>query len=135
MSCSKYRILSGGIQLRQEDVDGRGIVRQALETARPLIDEHEHELSVSLSAEPIWLHADPIRLEEVIVNLLNNAAKYTPQGGHIWLNLRHERDEAVLSVRDRGVGVSIQNYCRTSLISSLKRRDRWTVRKPDWVLD
>jgi len=54
------RILSGGIQLRQEDVDGRGIVRQALETARPLIDEHEHELSVSLPAEPIWLHADPI---------------------------------------------------------------------------
>jgi PAS domain S-box-containing protein len=99
------RILSGGIQLHQEDVDGRGIVRQALETARPLIDEHEHELSVSLPAEPIWLHADPIRLEEVIVNLLNNAAKYTPQGGHIWLNLRQERDEAVLSVRDRGVGI------------------------------
>jgi PAS domain S-box-containing protein len=99
------RILSGGIQLHQEDADGRDIVRQALETARPLIDEHEHELSVSLPAEPIWLHADPIRLEEVIVNLLNNAAKYTPQGGHIWLSLRQDRDEAVLSVRDSGVGI------------------------------
>jgi PAS domain S-box-containing protein len=102
------RILSGGIQLHHEDVDGRGIVRQALETARPLIDEHEQELSVSLSAEPIWLHADPIRLEQVIVNLLNNAAKYTPRGGHIWLRLQQEQDEAVLSVRDSGVGIDAE---------------------------
>jgi PAS domain S-box-containing protein len=99
------RILSGGIQLHQEDVDGRGIVQRALETARPLIDEREHELSVSLPTEPIWLHADPIRLEEVMVNLLNNAAKYTPPGGHIWLSLQQERDEAVLIVRDTGMGI------------------------------
>jgi PAS domain S-box-containing protein len=99
------RILSGGIQLHQEEVDGRGIVQRALETARPLIDEREHELSVSLPTEPLWLHADPIRLEEVMVNLLNNAAKYTPPGGHIWLSLQQERDEAVLIVRDTGMGI------------------------------
>jgi PAS domain S-box-containing protein len=99
------RILSGGIQLHQEDIDARGIVQQAIETVLPLIDERKHELSVSIAAEPIWLHADPIRLEEVIVNLLNNAAKYTSEGGGIWLSLRQEKDEAVLSVRDTGVGI------------------------------
>jgi len=99
------RILSGGIQLHREDVDLRGLVERALETARPLIEEREHELSVSLPAEPIWLHADPVRLEEVIVNLLNNAAKYTPRGGHIWLSIQQEQDVAVLSVRDSGVGI------------------------------
>jgi PAS domain S-box-containing protein len=102
------RILSGGIQLHREDVDLRSLVERALETARPLIEEREHGLSVSLPVEPIWLHADPVRLEEVIVNLLNNAAKYTPRGGHIWLSIQQEQDVAVLSVRDSGVGIDAE---------------------------
>jgi len=61
---------------------------------------------VSLPAEPIWLHADALRLEEVIVNLLNNAAKYTPEGGHIWLSIQQEGDEMVLRVRDTGLGIA-----------------------------
>jgi len=99
------RILGGRIQLHQEDLDARGIVQQALETARPLIDQNKHELTVSLPTEPTWLHADALRLEEVIVNLLNNAVKYTPEGGHIWLSLQQEGDRIVLRIRDTGVGI------------------------------
>ena len=99
------RILGGRIQLHQEDLDARGIVQQAVETARPLIDQNKHELTVSLPTEPTWLHADALRLEEVIVNLLNNAVKYTPEGGHIWLSLQQEGDRIVLRIRDTGVGI------------------------------
>ena len=99
------RILGGRIQLHQEDLDARGIVQQAIETTRPLIDQTEHELTVSLPTEPTWLHADALRLEEVIVNLLNNAVKYTPKGGHIWLSLQQEGDRIVLRIRDTGVGI------------------------------
>ena len=80
-------------------------MQQALETARPLIDQNKHELTVSLPTEPTWLHADALRLEEVIVNLLNNAVKYTPEGGHIWLSLQQEGDRIVLRIRDTGVGI------------------------------
>jgi len=99
------RILGGRIQLHQEDLDARGIVQQAVETTRPLIDQNKHELTVSLPTEPTWLHADALRLEEVIVNLLNNAVKYTPEGGHIWLSLQQEGDRIVLRIRDTGVGI------------------------------
>src|SRR5204863_5439676 len=99
------RILGGRIQLHQEDLDARGIVQQAIETTRSIIDQNKHELTVSLPAEPTWLHADALRLEEVIVNLLNNAVKYTPKGGHIWLSLQQEGDRIVLRIRDTGVGI------------------------------
>ena len=84
----------------------RGIVERAIESARPLIDRRKHELSVSLPAEPIWLRADPTRLEQVVVNLLNNAAKYTDEGGQIWLTAQQEGSEVVLRVRDTGVGIA-----------------------------
>ena len=77
-----------------------------METARPLIDRRRHELTVSLPPQPIWLHADAARLEQVVVNLLTNAAKYTDEGGHIWLSVEQEGDEAVLRVRDTGVGIA-----------------------------
>ena len=99
------RVLSGRIQLHQEDVDLRAIVQRALETVRPSIDERDHEVSISLPIDPMLVHADSIRLEEVIVNLLNNAAKYTPQGGHIWLGLQKDQDDALLSVKDTGLGI------------------------------
>jgi CheY-like chemotaxis protein len=75
---------------------------------RPLIERCKHDLSVSLPAEPVWVKGDPTRLEQVVVNLLNNAAKYTDEGGHIWLTVKQEEDEVevVLRVRDTGVGIA-----------------------------
>ena len=99
------RAITGRIQLCQEQVAVNSIVERALETARPLIDQ-EHELTVSLPPDPIWLYADASRLEQVVTNLLTNAAKYTKEGGHIWLSAQQEGDKAVLRVRDTGLGIA-----------------------------
>ena len=79
------RITTGRVQLRRERVVISNIVNGAVETARPLMEQRRHELTVSLPPEPIWLIADAARLEQVLVNLLNNAAKYTEAGGHVEL--------------------------------------------------
>jgi len=99
------RVLSGRIQLHREELDLRGIVQQAMETTRNLFEQRKHELNVTLPDEPIWLMGDALRLEEVIVNLLNNAAKYTPEGGHVSLSLNKEGEDAVVRVKDTGVGI------------------------------
>ena len=100
------RAITGRIQLCQEQVAVSGIVERAVETARPLIDQRRHELTVSLPPDPIWLYADASRLEQVVTNLLTNAAKYTNEGGHIWLSVQQEGDKAVLRVRDTGLGIA-----------------------------
>jgi PAS domain S-box-containing protein len=100
------RLLSNRIQLNLVHVDIRDVVQKAVETARPVINQPTHALTVSLPSEAIWVNADAIRLEEVVVNLLNNAAKYTPKDGHIWLSVQKEGDEMVLSVRDSGIGIA-----------------------------
>ena len=82
------RFTSGKIRLHPVRLDMRGVVERAVESARPLIDRRRHMLTVDVPDEPIWLHADPTRLEQVVVNLLNNAAKYTDEGGRIWLDAR-----------------------------------------------
>jgi signal transduction histidine kinase len=100
------RVVSGGIQLRADRIILSDIVGNAVETAGPAISQRKHELEISLSPEPICLNADASRLEQVIVNLLVNAAKYTDRGGHIWLSVKRDGDECVLSVRDSGVGIA-----------------------------
>ena len=100
------RAITGRIQLCQEQVAVNSIVERALETARPLIDQRKHELTVSLPPDPIWLYADASRLEQVVTNLLTNAAKYTKEGGHIWLSAQQVGDKAVLRVRDTGLGIA-----------------------------
>ena len=100
------RITTGRVQLRLERVAVNGVVERAVESARPLIDRHRHELAVSPSPEPVWLDADAARLEQVVVNLLTNAAKYTKDGGRVSLSVRQEGDECVLRVRDTGVGIA-----------------------------
>ena len=100
------RAITGRIQLCQEQVAVSSIVERAVETARPLIDQRRHELTVSLPPDPIWLYADASRLEQVVTNLLTNAAKYTNEGGHIWLSAQQEGDKAVLRVRDTGLGIA-----------------------------
>jgi PAS domain S-box-containing protein len=100
------RITTGRVQLRLETTSIDGIVERAIETVRTLIEDHHHELSISLPAEPIQLHADTARLEQVIVNLLTNAVKYTDDGGQIWLSVEQQNNECVLRVRDTGVGIT-----------------------------
>lgn len=100
------RISTGRIHLHREQVDLRTIVERGVETARPLIEQRRHTLAVRLPPLPLWVDGDSTRLEQVVVNLLNNAAKYTDEGGSIWLDLQQEGTEAVLHVRDSGVGIT-----------------------------
>ena len=100
------RISTGRIHLRREQLDMRVIVQRGVETVRPMIDQRRHALDVHLPSEPVWINGDATRLEQVVVNLLNNAAKYTDEGGHIWLSLHQEGNETVLQMRDSGVGIA-----------------------------
>ena len=102
------RITTGMVQLRRIPVTVSDIIEGAIETVRPLIEKRRHEFSVSLPSEPIWLNADAARLEQVVVNLLTNAAKYTDEAGHIWLTVEKEDQACVLRIRDTGVGITAE---------------------------
>jgi signal transduction histidine kinase len=99
------RITRGKIQLRKEKVELAKVLNHAVESARPLIEALGHKLAVALPTRPVHLEADATRLEQVLVNLLNNAAKYTKQGGYITLMAERQGDEAVIRVRDNGIGI------------------------------
>ncbi len=99
------RISRGKIQLRPQRVDLAEAVRSAVHVVRPLVDERRHNLNVTTPSDPIELEADPARLEQVIVNLLNNAAKYTEPGGRIELAAGLEDGQAVIRVTDTGIGI------------------------------
>jgi signal transduction histidine kinase len=99
------RIAQGKIQLRKEAVELATVVRHAVEACRYTIDTFGHELAVKVPAEPIYLDADPTRLEQVLVNLLSNAAKYTERGGRIALRAERTGDQAVIRVKDTGIGI------------------------------
>jgi PAS domain S-box-containing protein len=100
------RIATGKVKLNKELVEACVIVQRAVETTRPLIEERKHHLTVTLPKEPMWLHADPARLEQIVVNLLNNAAKYTEEGGRISVAAEREEGKAAVRVRDTGIGIS-----------------------------
>ena len=100
------RINTGQVQLRRQPVAMSHLIERAVETVHPLIVQRRHALTVSLPPQPIWLNADPFRLEQVVVNLLTNAAKYTEVGGRIALSVEPEGPEAVLRVRDTGMGIA-----------------------------
>jgi PAS domain S-box-containing protein len=99
------RITRGKIELKKERVELVTIIRSAVETSRPLIETARHQLAISISPEPMTLEADPVRLAQVIANLLNNAAKYTNPEGQIWLGARRDRNDVIVSVRDNGLGI------------------------------
>jgi PAS domain S-box-containing protein len=99
------RITRDKIQLRKELVDGRRLFEHALETVRPVIEERTHELSVESSDEPMPIYADAVRVEQILVNLLTNAAKYTPEGGRISARAFPFDAQAVFRIRDSGIGI------------------------------
>lgn len=100
------RMVRGQISLEKGPLDLSDVVRHALETSRPLVRERKHQLTVTLPGEPLPLEGDLTRLSQVVANLLINAAKYTPEGGHIWLEAERNDGEIVLRVRDTGMGIS-----------------------------
>jgi signal transduction histidine kinase len=99
------RVSQGKIQLRKERVALSDIVKTAVDASNPLIIAGRHALRFDTPDDPIWLDADLMRLSQVISNLLNNAAKYTPEGGAIVLSTRQEGAEAIVTVSDNGVGI------------------------------
>jgi PAS domain S-box-containing protein len=106
------RITRGKLHLRKARVELAAVVHSAVEASRPLIDAQGHDLTVKLPQDPIHLDADPIRLAQVLSNLLNNAAKYTEKGGHIWLTAELQGAEQVISVRDTGIGIAADHLPR-----------------------
>lgn len=102
------RITTGRIQLRRDWLQLADVLDSAVQSVRSLVDQHSHQLQVSMPATPLWIHGDAARLEQVLVNLLNNAAKYTLPGGRIDVAVTVEAGEAVVSVRDTGMGIEPQ---------------------------
>ena len=99
------RIMQGKIRLEIEHFGLADIVKNAIETSRPLIESRGQELIISQTTTPQWIEGDRIRLSQVLSNLLNNAAKYTGEGGKITLSVMQEDSDAVIEVRDTGIGI------------------------------
>jgi PAS domain S-box-containing protein len=100
------RIAHGKLQLRREPVALGSVIEQALDAVRPSFEQARLRLDVTMPAEPLVVDADPVRLAQVFSNLLTNAGKYTPAGGHVWLTVLRDGDAARVSVRDDGIGIS-----------------------------
>jgi PAS domain S-box-containing protein len=120
------RITKGKLRLTKERVDLRTVMNRAADSARPLLAARQHEFSLLLPTEPLWVEGDPGRLEQVAVNLLSNAAKYTDPGGLVRMSVAGEGDDAVVRVTDNGVGIPADMLPRifdlfTQLDSSLSR--------------
>jgi PAS domain S-box-containing protein len=99
------RITRGKITLRMVPVELTAVLARAVETSRPLIEANRHTFTLCSTPEPVWVLADPTRLEQVFTNLLNNSAKYTERGGSIRLTAERQEDDVLVRVRDTGFGI------------------------------
>jgi two-component system, sensor histidine kinase len=100
------RITRGVIEVKKQPLDLTAIVKAAIETSRPVLDNLRHEIRVDFATEQISVGGDPVRLTQVFANLLNNAAKYTNHGGVITISTRRENGDAVVCVKDNGIGIA-----------------------------
>jgi PAS domain S-box-containing protein len=103
------RITREKLVLQREPLNLAEVIGAAVESNRPLIDQRNHELTVTMSQNSVYVEADRVRLAQVFMNLLNNAAKYTQSPGHIWLNVEQAGDTVVVRVKDTGIGIAAEN--------------------------
>jgi len=100
------RIVRGKVALKMETIELAAVVNQALDMARPLIDAMRHQIAVQLPEQPVRMKGDPVRLAQVLLNLLDNAAKYTPEGGRIEVEASVAGPVVEIKVRDNGMGIA-----------------------------
>jgi CheY-like chemotaxis protein/anti-sigma regulatory factor (Ser/Thr protein kinase) len=118
------RISRGKISLVMTPVELRSVVAQAVETSRPLVDSRGHHLVVHVPPDSVWVRGDPVRLGQVLSNLLNNAAKYTADGGRIELTVQRRDAHVIVSVVDNGYGLSAEMLERVfDIFSQFESRD------------
>ena len=103
------RVTRGKLRMRTETMDLNAAVHSAIESARPLFDERKQQFEPALSTAPLLMNGDIARITQVVVNLLNNAAKYTPEGGQIAISTYAEGNNAVVRVKDTGIGIAPAN--------------------------
>ena len=106
------RISHGLMEIRPERLDLAAVARDAVHALQPFIEERQHVVSLVLLAAPLYVRGDPGRLRQVVSNLVENAAKYTESGGRITVTLEQRGDDAVLAVRDNGIGIDAENLER-----------------------
>jgi len=99
------RITRGTIELRRERVDLSTILKSAVEASSALMERNRHQLKVTTPSQPLYVEGDAMRLTQVVANLLDNAAKYTDPGGNVWLSAEREGEQAVVRVKDSGIGI------------------------------
>ncbi|MET3497813.1 hybrid sensor histidine kinase/response regulator [Variovorax boronicumulans] len=120
------RISRGALSLRKERVDVASVIASAVETSDPLIKAAGHTLAVTLPEVPLQLEGDPVRMAQIVANLLNNAAKYTEDKGRISVTAACEDDCAVIRVQDNGIGIAAELQPR--LFEMFSRGDRYSAR-------
>ena len=119
------RLTSGQIELRKEDVTVDSVARAAIEAASPAIVGGRHVLTTSLPEQPVWIKADPRRITQVLTNLLNNSARYTPSGGQIRLDVERDNGQVVFRVRDNGMGIARESLPTLfEMFRQVKRADK-----------
>jgi len=102
------RVSRGRIDLRRERVELRSAIRQVIDGTQPLFDQRDQTLTVDLPGEPVFVSVDPVRLAQIVGNLLNNASKFTPPGGQVWLTVELA-SQVVIRVRDTGIGLAAEH--------------------------
>jgi CheY-like chemotaxis protein/two-component sensor histidine kinase len=116
------RITRGKINLRHEDVELASIIRDAVDTSKPVVDAHRHDLRVEMPELPVLLHGDAARLTQIVANLLNNAAKYQNEQGRI--DLRAHRDGNFVEIRVRDYGIGLTDEMRPLLFELFSQGER-----------
>ena len=120
------RITSGKLHLQRNRLDLRDAVSRAIETLEWDLQERQHTLDIELPGVPVWLQADERRLEQVFVNLLANASRFTDPGGQLRVRVSIESDQAVVRIRDSGIGYTTRSRDRPAgEFVSVHTRQRW----------